>query len=1093
MKTKKCFRSDGLKLIHVTGSFVEIYFDWEKLPTIDLQNSYYLVEIVPESDILSPEFARPNSSGPLHFYLKEGIKYRLNLISVFHPDFKVYSSFDPLPQVQLISQHENLHKLVWKNSEVCDFLIPGFSNVIIDGELKQKINFNAGNDCEIFGRPETIEVKNDQDKTLFQLKTNYQKTKTCGSLDFILEKPPIRLYLSKAINISGEWSVRAEVPLFFQMHAYWQEIFLKNYPAVNTSNIIAELRFFEDDALTQKTRLGGFSAKIDAEIVNRIQKNEWKRTPSLVKEYKLQLQITSAHRELFRYVLQEKIFGIIQVGDIVGFSEKEVKDAIQKLFHDYSNVSWDQSFVELVFWFKVDGYEWQEFQREVAHSYRWEFYPGETAKEVRCDLVLFDNQNKSDEFVVLQSGIEKRVVFESVVFLRPYHTSQLLVCWNVDINDTRNKIQSEWGVGFDEIGFYLKVFEEYLGRRIQRIDLERQIIELFSGHQNCYLDVEADKCFSVEIVARHFDQEISLTSVSKSIITPRKINFDVKAESHNRSFDSSWFHQSQREVYHLQGRDNANISKVMLHLHMHSPNLFRIDPFRESYLKDIKWPIQTPDGEEVHNPPGEWALKNCLDSWLPLLRVFRTLENDQIDFQVSLDISPPVAHMLSSLLFKDHMSRYLNRVQAHIGGQLALMKSNNDSADYIWAAERYLADIKAIDLFYNQELQKDIIGAFRDLELKGYLEILTCTATHGMPAEMEDLSKSLTAQFVLATRSHHRIFGDRPKGIWLAENSFFPGVEKYLADESLNYFFVESEAIIMGSYSPVEEEFNPTVLPGSQIAAFGRSRFGRVQVWDADIGYAGHPEFREFHFRHLGLPLKRITSKTSNEKVCYNPDRGEWVARKMAHDFYQKLSQKSEELGKRHFQTIPLITCSYDAELFGHHWAEGPFFVEELLREFYRKSDKIGLTTPSHYLANKPMLPELMPNPCTWGHDAVHVKWSDPKVAWVFSELKKAEEVLEKYLNRISTDQVSGFQKKAIQQMAAELVRSHSSDLPFVIMAGDFEEDMRREIIKYLDYFYRLKHLIDNNMEDMDFLSFRACENDMFPEVFSFYPSVMSS
>ncbi len=52
-----------------------------------------------------------------------------------------------------------------------------------------------------------------------------------------------------------------------------------------------------------------------------------------------------------------------------------------------------------------------------------------------------------------------------------------------------------------------------------------------------------------------------------------------------------------------------------------------------------------------------------------------------------------------------------------------------------------------------------------------------------------------------------------------------------------------------------------------------------------------------------------------------------------------------------------------------------------------------------------------------------------------------------------------------------------------MIMAGHFEEDMQREILKYLDYFYRLKSLIDNNIEDEPFLLFRQYENNMFPEI----------
>ena len=480
-------------------------------------------------------------------------------------------------------------------------------------------------------------------------------------------------------------------------------------------------------------------------------------------------------------------------------------------------------------------------------------------------------------------------------------------------------------------------------------------------------------------------------------------------------------------------------------------------------------------------------MKNCLDSWLPLLRVFRKLAEENLDFQVSLDISPPVAYMLSSARFKDYMTRYLLRVQAYISGQIALMKSRRDATAYIRAAEEYLEEVKTIDDFYNHGLKKDIIGAFRKLELEGYLEILTCTATHGMPAELASMPDSLNTQIVLAARSHHRIFGDRPRGIWLAENSFFPGVESYLANESLNYFFVEAEAVLFGSHQPEELEFNPVILPGGDTVAFGRSRFGREQVWDAEIGYAGHPDFREYHFRHFGLPLKRITSKTSNDKQPYDRGQAAIIAREMAWDFYNKLCDKAHELSQNEFNNIPLICCSYDAELFGHHWSEGPIFIEELLREFHRKSDTTGLTTPSHYLVDYPRLPEVMPNPSTWGHEAVHVKWSNPKVAWTYKEIERADGVLRDYLGKALEGKLSDFHKRAVTQMAAELVRSQSSDLTFVIMAGDFEEDMRREIVKYLDYFYKLKYLIDAGIEDEDFLKFRQYENDMFPEIPDYY------
>ncbi|MBU3917425.1 DUF1957 domain-containing protein, partial [bacterium] len=963
-----------------------------------------------------------------------------------------------------------------------------YLEIRVDGEFYERFHMNDTPCREIGCRPEKIDVKFENGIDLFSITTNLKKSSINCSLDFTLVKSPTRLQFSTVINPIGGWRLRAELSLSFQMKRLWWNFFLKKFPKTNPSSITGQFQIYEDNKRVAEIRQFGFCTRIIPWFIEQIQLIEWKeKQRKQIREYRLQLQITSAHRELYRHVLLEKSFPPAAQEGIIGFSQEEIQEAEKNLFKINPYVSWDQSFVELVIWFKVDGYQWQEFQRDASQSLKWEFKPEDSARECRCEWVLFDLENRDNRLTVLKSGIEKRICWPGRVELRPFSAEKLLVWWDLEQKTIEKQIKTQWNVDLNEVGFFLKVHEEHLGNRTYRKDLECHLVELFSSHQNCYVNVEPGKCFSVEITARHYHHEIALTPVSCSIVTPIKPEQARGPGSGHRSLSRKWFHCSQREVHHLNGKDSHNKAKVLLHLHLHSPNMFRAEPFRESFLRPVTWPIRTSDGAEVHNTPGEWVFKNCLDSWLPLLRVFRKLARENVDYQVSLDISPPIAYVLTSPRFKDYMSRYLLRFQSYARGQIALMKSRWDNPDLIWAAERYLTDLEAIDTFYNHELGKDIAGAFRQLELQGFLELSTCTATHGMPAEMECLPDSLKAQIALAARSHHRIFGDRPRGIWLAENSFFPGVEHFLNAEALNYFFIEAEAVLCGSCQPTEKEYNPVVLPGSEIVAFGRSQLGRTQVWDAEIGYAGHPDFREYHFRHFGLPLKRITSKTSNDKQPYNPDNGESTARKLAQDFHNKLCDKAHELGHQAFRSTPLITCSYDAELFGHHWSEGPMFLEELLREFHRKNDIIGLITPSHYLVDQGQIPETMPNPSTWGHDALHVRWSDPKVAWTFKELSRADKLLNEYLRRRQSENFSDFQKKAVEQMAAELIRAQSSDLTFVIISGDFEEDMRREILKYLDYFYRLKHLIDNNKEDNEFLVFRRFENDMFPEIPDYY------
>ena len=1088
---KKMLEIEGLILVQAVGQYMALFFDWEKLDPINPEEIYYLVEIVPESQFLPIEYIRPNSEGPLHFRLKENVNYRINLLKVPFFKYKVHSDILDNARIDLVFEHEALQKMIWGNIDWKMVMTESSSpilEILTDGKLLVRRRFDETPMFELFNRPNEVEVRLEGGKTLFLVNTNFSEVEVSRSLEFYLRPPPTTLHCFTSTKQVNEWRVRAEINEHFQMRKVWPKGYAEKFSVEDPSRLIGVLSFYENERPLTEIRLWGFSCKVDYNAFNNgIKKKYPQKGDNETGKLKLRLEITTAHRELYKQILIEKEVQI-QNGLVpcIGFSEEEILLAEKRLFELSPFASWDSSFLELVVLFETEHLGWEEFQREVAHSLKWECLPGETTESCMVEWSIYDLYQPEKRVCLLRSGKLKRDHWPAKVVLKPFSADKLLCWWDLEKEKVKAAVWEKWQVGLDETRFYLKVHEEYAGDRKHSPHLEQHIIDIFSRHQNTYLSVEPNRCYSVEIVARHFQEEIALTPISDNIVTPRTIKEIETGPAPHKKLKNHWFHTSQRKVGHLKGDSGENRAKVMIHLHIHCPNLYRIDPFRESFLRNSTWPVKTNDGMEVHNPPGEWVLRNCMDSWLPILRLLLTLAEEGVDYQISLDISPPAAYMISHPRFKDYMSRYLIRTKEYIKSHIHQMKAALDSPEYIWAARRYYEDVDAIEQFYHNVIHKNIVGAFRKLELQGYIEISTCTVTHGMVSQLETMPDSLKSQIGLAGRTHKRIFGDRPKGIWLAENAYFPGIETYLAKENMNFFFVEAESILWGSSCPLEEEYNPVSIPGSEVVAFGRSRLGRVQVWDAKVGYAGHSDFREYHIRHWGLPIKKITSKTSDDKKPYNPDIAEKVAYESAQDFYQKLCEKANELGKKYHPTIPLISCSYDAELFGHHWYEGTQFLMELLREFHRCGDTIGLVTPSHYLASNPLLPDLIPNPSTWGHETTNIKWTSPKVAWTQRELERADNLLRNYLDNCLKGSFNDFQKRAVAHMGAELLRAQSSDLTFVIMAGDFEEDMQREIQKYLDYFNRLRYLINNDIQDEEFLAFRQYENDMFPEIREF-------
>jgi 1,4-alpha-glucan branching enzyme len=102
-----------------------------------------------------------------------------------------------------------------------------------------------------------------------------------------------------------------------------------------------------------------------------------------------------------------------------------------------------------------------------------------------------------------------------------------------------------------------------------------------------------------------------------------------------------------------------------------------------------------------------------------------------------------------------------------------------------------MPEFHGLALMYNKKLKdsknlflhtygKDLVRAFRTFQDMGYLEIITCGATHGFLPLMSTNKNAVRAQVAVAVDHYTKTFGRPPKGIWLPECGFYPGLTRYL-------------------------------------------------------------------------------------------------------------------------------------------------------------------------------------------------------------------------------------------------------------------------------------------------------------------------
>src|SRR5690606_17460372 len=77
----------------------------------------------------------------------------------------------------------------------------------------------------------------------------------------------------------------------------------------------------------------------------------------------------------------------------------------------------------------------------------------------------------------------------------------------------------------------------------------------------------------------------------------------------------------------------------------------------------------------------------------------------------------------------------------------------------------------------------------------GPLELITCAATHASLPLVQDVPEALVAQLAIGREAHQRALGEAPRGIWLPECGYVPGLEAPLAALGLRYFFLEDRGL----------------------------------------------------------------------------------------------------------------------------------------------------------------------------------------------------------------------------------------------------------------------------------------------------------
>ena len=491
----------------------------------------------------------------------------------------------------------------------------------------------------------------------------------------------------------------------------------------------------------------------------------------------------------------------------------------------------------------------------------------------------------------------------------------------------------------------------------------------------------------------------------------------------------------------------------------------------------------------------DWFYEAVTETYIPLILVFEELLRDKVDFRLTMSLSPTLLSMFADSLLQERYIKHINKLI-----ELAQKEAERTrwQPQFNRLAHMYLDHFqKARGVF--ERYQRNLSLAFKNLQEAGNLEIITCGATHGFLPLMDIVKASVRAQVKVAVNHYEKVFGRKPRGIWLPECGYNPGDDEILKEARLKYFFVDAHGVLHGIPRPKYGVFAP-VYCKSGVACFGRDLESSKQVWSSIEGYPGDYYYREFyrdigfdldydyikayihpdgHRINTGIKYYRITGPT-NEKQPYFPERAYDKAAEHAGNFVfnrqKQIEYLYELMGKK-----PIIVSPYDAELFGHWWFEGVLWLDFLIRKLYFDQDTIRMITPSEYLAENPRNQVITPSMSSWGWKGYSEVWLQGSNDWIYRHLHEVSNRMTEMVKRFPNSQ--GLLRRALNQLLRELLLAQSSDWAFIMATGTHTDYAIRRTKEHLLRFLRLYEEIKSDSIDEKWLSDIEYKDNIFPEI----------
>ncbi|MFO0752541.1 MAG: 1,4-alpha-glucan branching protein domain-containing protein [Thermodesulfovibrionales bacterium] len=499
--------------------------------------------------------------------------------------------------------------------------------------------------------------------------------------------------------------------------------------------------------------------------------------------------------------------------------------------------------------------------------------------------------------------------------------------------------------------------------------------------------------------------------------------------------------------------------------------------FLHAHLPYVKHP------EYEYSLEENWLFEAMRETYLPLLDILERMVNEGASPRLTLSFSPPLMEMLNDALLRKRFVRSLEHL-IELAEQEVKRTARTPFAPL---ALFYRSAFRKTLRLYTERYRQDLLSAFRQLQAEGHIEVAATAATHAFLPAFAPFPGAVKSQIALGVKSYQRVFGRPPRGFWLPECGYYHGLDSFLKDAGIRYFFVETHGLVRGRPRPRHSVYRPALSPAG-LSVFGRDSASARQVWCASRGYPGDPWYRDF-YRDIGfdLPLEytggftrfrgiktftgmkyyRVTGGEA-DKAPY--DRAAALQRAAGHAAHFTAEREADFRKLLPYGFPPVILSAFDAELFGHWWFEGVEWLDMVLRGREKRGLSYRIATPSSYLLSHPAGQEHCTRiePSSWGEGGYSEVWIGGRNHFLYRHLHAMADRMKEMAVRML--QGKEMRKKTVQRVLHQAMRetllAQASDWAFLMEKDRASEYAERRVKTHLERFTLLHSMLMEGRAD---------------------------